>query len=158
MPRCGQTERFPFMNVNGPSAPCSPNAIGPPSWFDRLPQCHYALRHLERFPLGTPYTAVCTRLASLYNAPPLTGSVLAVDQIATSSSTHEPGKTWRYSLDFNERCQNVEYLVELLKKVNARGGKIWLTELQPRVQGLLEIVRLNTIFSLAATDAEAMSK
>ena len=50
----------------------------------------------------------------------------------------------------------IAVLVELLKKVNARGGKIWLTELQPRVKGLLEIVRLNTIFSLAATDAEAM--
>jgi hypothetical protein len=41
---------------------------------------HYAVRHLERFPLGTTYTAVCPRLAQLFAQPPLAGSILAVDQ------------------------------------------------------------------------------
>jgi hypothetical protein len=41
---------------------------------------HYAVRHLERFPLGTSYTAVCTRLVTLFAAPPLTRTTLAVDQ------------------------------------------------------------------------------
>jgi hypothetical protein len=41
---------------------------------------HYAVRHLERFPLGTAYTAVCARLAQLFAQPPLAGSLLAVDQ------------------------------------------------------------------------------
>ncbi len=40
---------------------------------------HYVGRHLERFPLGTPYTAVCARLAHLFAEPPLAGSILAVD-------------------------------------------------------------------------------
>src|SRR5262249_36527244 len=34
---------------------------------------HYAVRHLERFPLGTPYTEVSVRLARLYSGPPLAG-------------------------------------------------------------------------------------
>jgi hypothetical protein len=40
---------------------------------------HYAVRHLERLPLGTPYPDVCTRLARLFASPPLTDSSLAVD-------------------------------------------------------------------------------
>src|SRR5438045_1070275 len=52
----------------------------------------------------------------------------------------------------------IAVLVEMLKKMNSAGGKIYLTSLQPRVQGLLEIVRLNTIFSIVATDQEAVSK
>src|ERR1700704_4179287 len=41
---------------------------------------HYAVRHLERFPLGTSYTAVCARLVTIYAAPPLAHTTLAVDQ------------------------------------------------------------------------------
>ena len=40
---------------------------------------HYAARHLERLPLGTPYTTVCTRMATIFAAPDLAGSGLAVD-------------------------------------------------------------------------------
>jgi hypothetical protein len=41
---------------------------------------HYAVRHLERFPPGTPYTKVGPRLAQLFATPPLAGGALAVDQ------------------------------------------------------------------------------
>jgi hypothetical protein len=41
---------------------------------------HYACRHLERFPLGTPYTDVCERLAKLFQEKPLSGSNLVLDQ------------------------------------------------------------------------------
>lgn len=41
---------------------------------------HYAVRHLERFPLGTPYPDVCARLKVLFGPPPLARSALAVDQ------------------------------------------------------------------------------
>ena len=41
---------------------------------------HYAVRHLERFPLGTAYTAVCARLVTLFAAWPLRRTTLAVDQ------------------------------------------------------------------------------
>ena len=40
----------------------------------------YAVRHLERFPLGTPYPTICERLALLFARPPLAGATLAVDQ------------------------------------------------------------------------------
>lgn len=50
----------------------------------------------------------------------------------------------------------IAVLVELLQKLRKSGGKIYLTNLQPRVRGLLEIARLNTIFVLAADEAEAL--
>jgi anti-anti-sigma regulatory factor len=36
------------------------------------------------------------------------------------------------------------------------GGKICLTNLQPRVQGLLEIARLGTIFVITKDEQEAL--
>lgn len=47
-------------------------------------------------------------------------------------------------------------LVESLRKMRSLGGKIYLTELQPRVKGLLEIARLGSIFNIVATDADAL--
>ena len=52
----------------------------------------------------------------------------------------------------------IAVLVESLRKVQRGGGKIFLTNLQPRVKGLLEIARLNAIFVLAATEDEALQK
>ena len=52
----------------------------------------------------------------------------------------------------------IAVLVEALQKMRKTGGKIYLTHLQPRVKGLLEIARLNTIFVLAATEEEALAK
>jgi anti-anti-sigma factor len=52
----------------------------------------------------------------------------------------------------------IAVLVESLQKLRKTGGKIALTNLQPRVKGLLEIARLNTIFIIAKDDADALSK
>lgn len=41
---------------------------------------HYAVRHLERFALGTPYPEIAARLAALYAEAPLARSLLAVDE------------------------------------------------------------------------------
>jgi hypothetical protein len=41
---------------------------------------HYAVRHLERLPLGTPYTAICTRLRGMFDKPPRQNGTLIVDQ------------------------------------------------------------------------------
>jgi hypothetical protein len=41
---------------------------------------HYAVRHLERFPLEAAYTAVCRRLRELFSDPPLRNSAIVVDQ------------------------------------------------------------------------------
>ena len=40
----------------------------------------------------------------------------------------------------------IAVLVEALQKMRKTGGKIYLTNLQPRVKGLLEIARLDSIF------------
>ncbi len=45
--------------------------------------------------------------------------VIAVDRVATETRAADPEKL-RYSLDFNERCQNVEYLIEMLHQLRAR--------------------------------------
>jgi len=41
---------------------------------------HYAVRHLQRFPLGTPYTAICTEIGELFAINPLIRTHLVVDQ------------------------------------------------------------------------------
>jgi anti-sigma B factor antagonist len=51
----------------------------------------------------------------------------------------------------------IAVLVEALRKVRVGGGKIFLTDLQPRVRGLIEIARLNTIFVLVADEAQALA-
>ena len=48
--------------------------------------------------------------------------------------------------------------VEALKKVLKTGGKVFLVGLQPRVQGLLEIARLSSIFVICRDTQEAMAK
>jgi anti-sigma B factor antagonist len=51
----------------------------------------------------------------------------------------------------------IAVLVESLQKVRKLGGKVYLTNLQQRVQGLLEIARLGTIFVITASEAEAIT-
>lgn len=52
----------------------------------------------------------------------------------------------------------IAVLVESLQKLRKVGGKMFLTNLQPRVKGLLEIARLDSIFGIAKDEAEALSK
>ena len=52
----------------------------------------------------------------------------------------------------------IAVLVESLQKIRKLGGKIYLTDLQPRVKGLLEIARLDSIFVVVKDDAEAMAR
>jgi len=52
----------------------APNPKGPAG---RL--AHYACRMLERFQIGTPYTAVCDRMVTLFGKAPLQRSTLVVD-------------------------------------------------------------------------------
>src|SRR5690349_7434077 len=52
----------------------------------------------------------------------------------------------------------IAVLVESLQKLRKTGGKIYLTNLQPRVKGLLEIARLDAIFVIAGSEEEAMTK
>jgi anti-sigma B factor antagonist len=51
----------------------------------------------------------------------------------------------------------VAVLVEALQKMRRAGGKIYLTNLQPRVLGLLEIARLGSIFVIVKEELEALA-
>src|SRR5688500_16064078 len=52
----------------------------------------------------------------------------------------------------------IAVLVEALQKLRKTGGKIYLTDLQPRVKGLLEIARLDSIFVICADENDALNK
>jgi anti-sigma B factor antagonist len=52
----------------------------------------------------------------------------------------------------------IAVLVETLQRLRKSGGKIYLTDLQPRVKGLLEIARLDSIFIVAKDEADALAK
>jgi anti-sigma B factor antagonist len=51
----------------------------------------------------------------------------------------------------------IAVLVEALQKLRRTGGRVMLVGLQPRVRGLLEIARLDTIFVLAADEEAALA-
>ncbi|MHC4713706.1 MAG: enolase C-terminal domain-like protein [Planctomycetota bacterium] len=46
--------------------------------------------------------------------------ILAVNAVAEAAA---PARDWNFSVDFNERCENVEYLLEVLEKVRERAPK-----------------------------------
>ncbi len=41
---------------------------------------HFALRHFQRWPLGTPYPTIVADVRTMFAAPPLERSILAIDQ------------------------------------------------------------------------------
>ena len=48
--------------------------------------------------------------------------VLAIDKITAETQAKRGVSTWHYSADFNETCQDVEYLLEFLKRIQEREG------------------------------------
>lgn len=46
--------------------------------------------------------------------------VLAIDRVATEAQSARGCEQWFYSTDFNEKCENVEYVLEFLERV--KGG------------------------------------
>jgi anti-anti-sigma factor len=51
----------------------------------------------------------------------------------------------------------IAVLVEALQKLRPTGGKVMLVDLQPRVKGLLQIARLDSIFTLADSEQQALT-
>ncbi len=49
--------------------------------------------------------------------------VLAIDQITAETQAHRGVSTWHYSADFNETCQNVDYLLEFLHRIQEGAGQ-----------------------------------
>jgi L-alanine-DL-glutamate epimerase-like enolase superfamily enzyme len=46
--------------------------------------------------------------------------VFQVDRVATKTQSERGVKTWFYSLDFNEKCANVAYLLEFMARVKTK--------------------------------------
>ena len=46
--------------------------------------------------------------------------VVSIERVAAEAEARRGCKEWFYSLDFNEKCANVQYLLEFLAKVNER--------------------------------------
>lgn len=44
---------------------------------------------------------------------------LAIDRVATAAQARRGVKDWAYCLDFNERCPNVEYVLDALRQIRA---------------------------------------
>jgi L-alanine-DL-glutamate epimerase-like enolase superfamily enzyme len=49
------------------------------------------------------------------------GRTLAIDRVAADVQARRGVRDWAYSLDFNERCPNVEYVLECLRQIRAGG-------------------------------------
>jgi anti-anti-sigma factor len=89
----------------------------------------------------------------LHNSPDLRGVLLEL------LAKHEPK---RLILNLSQvpymDSSAIAVLVEALQKIRKSGGRIFLTDLQPRVKGLLEIARLDSIFVVAKDETEALTK
>jgi anti-sigma B factor antagonist len=89
----------------------------------------------------------------LHNSPDLRGVLLEL------LAKHEPK---RLVLNLSQvpymDSSAIAVLVEALQKIRKTGGRIFLTDLQPRVKGLLEIARLDSIFVVAKDEADALSR
>ncbi len=51
--------------------------------------------------------------------------VIAVDKVAAETQARQGCAHWQYSVDFNERCANVEYVLDFLAQVKQRSSAAW---------------------------------
>lgn len=51
--------------------------------------------------------------------------VVAVDAVASEAQASLDVRTWHYSCDFNEKCANVDYVLEFLAKVREQAPAAW---------------------------------
>lgn len=51
--------------------------------------------------------------------------VLAVERIAAQTQAERGLEHWNYSCDFNEKCENVEYVLEFLARIQAQSPAAW---------------------------------
>ena len=128
----------------------------------RAPEHGGTARHMEELKTGNPMVpaarkdgdvvfATITGEIDLNNSPALRTTLFDL------AARHSPK---RMVLNLAQvpymDSSAIAVLVELLRRL--RGGKIALAGLQPRVRGLLEIARLDTIFAIVASEAEGLGK
>jgi anti-sigma B factor antagonist len=102
---------------------------------------------------GDAVVATVSGDVDLHNSPELRGALLEL--------LHR-GKPRKLVLNLGGvtymDSSGIAVLVEMLGLLRRGGGKVYLTNLQPRVRSILEIARLNTIFVLTGDEAAALAK
>jgi L-alanine-DL-glutamate epimerase-like enolase superfamily enzyme len=76
-----------------------------------------------------------------------TERVAAIDRVATSAQARRGVRDWIYSLDFNERCPNVEYLLEFERQLRGKA---------PAAFGRVQYIEQPTARDLAANRRNSM--
>jgi hypothetical protein len=111
------------------------------------PPDQYAVRHLERFPLGTPYPEVFTKLEKLFQEKPLAHSRLVVDQTGVGQAVIEMLKNSEVQAEVS-----VVTITTGLKASFDAGG--WLVPKKDLV-GVLQILLQSRRIRVAETLPEA---
>lgn len=94
--------------------------------------------------------AICGEI-DLHNSPALRGRLL--DLVARNDPDRLVANLSQVPyMD----SSGVAVFVELLRRLRKGGGSISLVSLQPRVQSILEIARLGTVFQIAKDEQEAL--
>lgn len=102
---------------------------------------------------GTTLTLRIVGDIDLHNSPDLRTALLALSQTGNYKKV-----IINLSKVLYMDSSAIAVLVEMLQKVRKNAGKICLTNLQPRVKGILEIARLESIFSVCKDEEEAKAK
>ena len=103
----------------------------------------FAVRHLHRWPLGTPYPQVVADVKALFGKPPLEGSVLAIDRTGVGRAVSDlfrvagiSASVWPLTITAGER---------------SRGGSVAKKDLVGAVQAPLQDRRLKLAEDLPLT-------
>jgi hypothetical protein len=106
----------------------------------------YAVRHLERLPLGTPYTSVAEQLVRLFAQAPLTDSTLVID----STGVGRPVVDWLRKSNIQAALQPLTITGGYQANREADGGwRVPKKELVSVLQVLLQARRLKVAPTLA---------
>lgn len=97
---------------------------------------------------GTLFASINGEI-NLYNTPDLRTTLLHLMQ-------QHPIKNLALNLSHVAYVDSsaIAIFVELLQKTRKAGGLVYLIGIQPRVRGLLEIVRLDKLFKIVASESD----
>lgn len=104
--------RMPLYHLVGALDPLEPGDVARPLR-DGLPEC---------FAEWIPYNGL-THIKIKLNGDDLdwdVNRVIAIDRIAVAEQAKRGCDFWCYSADFNERCENVEYVLGFLKRIGEK--------------------------------------
>lgn len=116
-----------------------------------LRRCPYALRHLQRFPLGTPYSHVLTMLLKVLRTPPLVGSLVIVDQTGVGKAVVD---TLADGLRDRVTCTFCPVTITTGQDVITGGGALRVPKKE--LVGILQVLLQNRRLQVARTLPDAL--